>query len=209
VISYLANSKPDCRQFASTPDNRDFCVTDGAKIPWRGSARATGCRTPQPKTIGKRCGENGIYSAAAGIVLFLETKEGIHVTSDKESDMEKRIEQFEYGGKRFFYCDMSHFRDNTQFSAFIGCAKKVIERYPKDKSLFSITNGEGVMFDSETKVLVAEWMEFNRPYIRYGAVIGLDTIKWIMLKSILKLCGRNNIKSFRSKDEAVKWLAAL
>jgi hypothetical protein len=41
-----------------------------------------------------------------------------------------------------------------------------------------------------------------------GAVIGLDGIKRIMVNSILKISGRNNMKFFRSRDEAAQWLAA-
>jgi hypothetical protein len=51
-------------------------------------------------------------------------------------------------------------------------------------------------------------MDFNRPHIRLGAVIGLDGIKRIMVNSILKMSGRHNMKFFRTRDEAVKWLAA-
>jgi hypothetical protein len=123
--------------------------------------------------------------------------------------MENRIEQFEYEGKKFIYYDLSNFKSNGQFGEFIAYAKKVIQRYPKDNSLFSITNIEGVIYDSETKTIVAEWMDFNRPYIRQGAVTGLDGIKRIMVNSILKISGRNNMKFFRTRDEAVQWLAAL
>jgi hypothetical protein len=123
--------------------------------------------------------------------------------------MEERIEQFEYEGKKFIYYDLSHYKNNTQFREFVEYAKKVIKRYPKDNSVFSITNIEGVMYDSETKTIIAEWMDFNRPYIRQGAVIGLDGIKRIMVNAVLKICGRNNMKFFRGRDEAVKWLAAV
>jgi hypothetical protein len=123
--------------------------------------------------------------------------------------MENRIEQFEYEGKKFIYYDMSNFKNNGQFRKFIAHAKEVIQRYPKDNSLFSITNIEGVVYDSETKTIVAEWMDFNRPHIREGAVIGLDGIKRIMVNSILKISGRNNMKFFRTRDDAVQWLAAL
>jgi hypothetical protein len=121
--------------------------------------------------------------------------------------MEERIEQFEYAGKKFIYFDVSHFRNNAQFREFIEHAKKIIQQYSRDISLFSITNIEGVIYDSETKTIVAEWMDFNRPYIRQGAVVGLDGIKRIMVNSILKMCGRSNMKFFRTRDEAVKWLA--
>jgi hypothetical protein len=133
----------------------------------------------------------------------------INLILDKERSMENRIEQFEFEGKKFIYYDLSHFRNNTQFSEFIEYAKAVIQRYAGDSSLFSITNIEGVIFDSETKTIIAEWMDFNRPYVRQGAVIGLDGIKRIMVNSILKISGRNNIKFFRTRDEAEKWLASL
>jgi hypothetical protein len=126
-----------------------------------------------------------------------------------EKIMEKRIEQFEHEGKKFIYYDLSHFKNNSQFREFIEYAKEVIQKHPRDNSLFSITNIEGVMYDSETKTIVAEWMDFNRPHVRQGAVIGLDGIKRIMVNSILKISGRNNMKFFRTKDEAVEWLTAL
>jgi hypothetical protein len=123
--------------------------------------------------------------------------------------MENRIEQFEYEGKKFIYYDVSHFKNNAQFWEFITYAKEIIQKYPKGNSLFSITNVEGVLYDSETKTIIAEWMDVNRPYVRQGAVIGLDGIKRIMVNSILKMSGRNNMKFFRARDEAVQWLAAL
>jgi hypothetical protein len=50
---------------------------------------------------------------------------------------------------------------------------------------------------------------FQPAYIRHGAVIGLDGIKRIMVNSILKMSGRSNMKFFRGRDEAVKWLASV
>jgi hypothetical protein len=134
---------------------------------------------------------------------------GIINISDKEGGMENRIEQFEYEGKKFIYYDLSNFKNNRQFREFITYAKEVIQRYSRDNSLFSITNVEGVRYDSETKTITAEWMDFNRPYIRQGAVVGLDGIKRIMVNSILKMSGRSNMKFFHTRDEAVQWLAAL
>ncbi|MDR2434221.1 MAG: hypothetical protein LBD47_06610 [Treponema sp.] len=123
--------------------------------------------------------------------------------------MKDRIEQFEYEGKKFVYYDLSNLKNNGQFREFIECAKKDIQQYPGNGSLFSITNIEGVLYDTETKTIVSAWMDFNQPYIRHGAVIGLDGIKRIMVNSILKMTGRKNVKFFRTRDEAVKWLASL
>ncbi|MDR1249621.1 MAG: hypothetical protein LBK63_09995 [Treponema sp.] len=122
--------------------------------------------------------------------------------------MEKRIEQFDLGGKKFIYYDISHFKNNAQFKEFVAYAKMVIQKYPTEASLYSVTNIEGALCDTETKIVVVGWMDFNRPYIKQGAVIGMDGIKRIMVNSILKMSGRSNMKFFRTKDEAVQWLAA-
>jgi hypothetical protein len=121
---------------------------------------------------------------------------------------EERIEVFEHKGKRFIYYDMSHFRNNIEFKAFIDFAKRSVQGFPQDASLFSITNIEGVVYDSETKNIVAEWMDFNKPFIKQGAVIGLDGIKKIMVNAILKMSGRSNMAFFHTKQEAVEWLSA-
>jgi hypothetical protein len=123
--------------------------------------------------------------------------------------MKNRIEQFEVEGKKVIYYDMSNFRNNAQYRELVAYGKELIQKYPGDNSLFSIANIEGVAFDTETRVIMAEWLDFNRPYIRQGALIGLDGIKRIMVNSILKMSGRNNIKFFPSRDEVLKWLAAL
>jgi hypothetical protein len=125
-----------------------------------------------------------------------------------EKGTESRLEQFEYEGKKFIYYDLSYFKGNVQFREFIAYAKEVIAGYPKDASLFSVTNIEGVVYDTETKNIVSEWMDFNRPHIRQGAVIGLDGIKRIMVNSILKMSRRSNMRFFKTRDEAVAWLAS-
>jgi hypothetical protein len=123
--------------------------------------------------------------------------------------MENRIEQFDFEGKKFVYYDLSNFKNNIQFKEFIESAKTLMRQHPADGSFFSITNVEGVVYDTETKNICAEWMDFNRSYIKQGAVIGLDGIKRIMVNAVLKMSRRNNMKFFRARDEAVKWLAAL
>jgi hypothetical protein len=123
-----------------------------------------------------------------------------------EKQMKDRIETFECGGKQFIYYDVSHFRSNAEFSWFIELAKNFISQFPQEAVFFSITNIEGVTYDSETKKIVAEWMDFNKPFVKYGAVIGLDGIKKIMVNSILKVSGRSNMKFFHVRQEAIDWL---
>jgi hypothetical protein len=73
-------------------------------------------------------------------------------------------------------------------------------------SLYTITNIKGVNFDTETKRIIADWMTFNRPYVKYGAVIGFDGIKRIIVNAIFKLCGRKNMAFVSDKEQAIEWL---
>jgi len=41
-------------------------------------------------------------------------------------------------------------------------------------------------------IIVSDWMERNRPYVKYGAVIGFD--------------GRKNITFTSSKEQAIEFL---
>jgi hypothetical protein len=121
--------------------------------------------------------------------------------------MKDRIEVFEENGKRFVSFDLSHFKSNTEFAELISLAKEKFKEYPPDAAFFSITNIEGVVYDTKTKEIVAQWMEYNRPYVKCGAVIGWDGLKKIMVNAILKMSGRHNMKFFRDRQEAVAWLS--
>jgi hypothetical protein len=63
-----------------------------------------------------------------------------------------------------------------------------------------------VKFDSETKNIIADWMEHNKPYVKFGAIIGFDGIKKIMVNAIFKLCGRKNMVFSSSKEQAIEFL---
>jgi hypothetical protein len=69
-----------------------------------------------------------------------------------------------------------------------------------------LINIENILFDTETKEIAAKCLTHNKPYVRCGAVIGLDGIKKIMASAALKLSGRKNISFFLSKEHAIEWL---
>ncbi|MCL1908973.1 MAG: hypothetical protein FWG12_06355 [Holophagaceae bacterium] len=116
-----------------------------------------------------------------------------------------RIEEFAQDGKKFLYLDLSNFCEADEYKQLIGESLPVIKKYPKS-SLYTVTNIEGVRFDSEVKKSIAQWMEHNKPYVKYGAVCGVDGVKKIMLNAIFALSGRKNMHTVTSKQEALDWL---
>jgi hypothetical protein len=120
----------------------------------------------------------------------------------------ERIEAFTQDGKAFIYFDLSNFKSNDDFIALIQSAKALIAQYP-EKSLYTLTNIKGISFDSETKDIVTEWTEYNKPYVKYGVVLGVDGIKKIMVTAIFKLSGRKNMRFMTDRDKALAWLLSL
>jgi len=119
--------------------------------------------------------------------------------------MKNRIEEFTVEGKNFLYFDMSEFKENSEYIEFIELAKKCMAKYA-EFSVFTVTNIRDVKFDSETKKIVAEWMEHNKPYVKRGAVIGFDGIKRMLVNAIFKMGGRKNMMFFPNREQAVDWL---
>lgn len=118
----------------------------------------------------------------------------------------KRIEAFTINKRSFIYFDLSKIKSNNEFTEFTNMAKDFIQNY-KPESVYSIANIEGILFDSQTKEILADWLDFNSKYVVYGSVINVDGIKKIMFNSVLNISNRKNIKYFNTRHQAVEWLS--
>jgi len=110
-------------------------------------------------------------------------------------------------GKSFIYLDFSGVSANSDFLEITEHFKKAISKYPLN-SLYTITNVSDVRFDSESKAILADYMAFNKPYVKRAVVIGVDGIKKIMGNAICKLVGRPTMFYAITKESAIKWLLA-
>ena len=118
----------------------------------------------------------------------------------------KYIEEFTLEGKNFIYIDLSGLKQNDEFTERVNVIMPEIAKYP-EKSLYTITNVESVWFvNTKSKELVSQYMKANEPYVKCGAVIGLDGIKKIMINAIFTLSGRSNMHFAFTKEQAIKWL---
>ena len=120
----------------------------------------------------------------------------------------ERIEEFTHNGKNFIYIDVSNLKKNEDFITIVGIVKQIMVKYA-EKSVYTITNIENIIFDTETKEIAARCLEYNESYVKYGAIIGLDGIKKIMANAVFKVSGRNNMRFFYTKEKAIEWLLQL
>jgi len=120
----------------------------------------------------------------------------------------ERFQEFSQNGKNFIYIDFSGFTTNEEFLATTDAVKNTIARYP-EKSVYTITNIDNVRFDTNSKEIVAKYMTENKPYVKYGVVIGLDGIKKMLVQTVMKLCGRKNLFFTFTKERAIELLTQL
>ena len=119
--------------------------------------------------------------------------------------MIERVEEFSHDGKNFVYIDFSELNTGNDFIELIEAAKLIIAKYPEN-SLYTIANFENVIFDSRLKMIVAEYMRYNKPYVKYGVIIGIAGIPKIMTRSIFAISERSNIFFAYSKEKAIELL---
>ena len=117
----------------------------------------------------------------------------------------ERIEEFTRNGKNFIYIDVSNLKKNEDFIKVVDALKQIIIKYP-EKSVHTIVNIENIIFDTETKVIAGNCLKHNEPFVKHGGVIGLDGIKKIMANAVFKFSGRNHMRFFYTKEQAIDWL---
>jgi len=100
--------------------------------------------------------------------------------------------------------DFSNLNSRDEIFKYIAEAKQVI-RSQAPSSVYALTNIEKMHYDSEIKEAFTEFTKGNKPYIKYSAVVGIDTLQRILFNAIMKLSGRD-IRVFANLDEAKFWL---
>jgi hypothetical protein len=115
------------------------------------------------------------------------------------------IEEFTIDGKNIIYIDFANTVSENDFNIIIEHVKQVMLKYTEN-SVCTITNMENVRFDTSIKDILVDYVEFNKPYVKYGVAVGMDGIKKKMVEEILKTSGRSNFHFCFTKEEAVKWL---
>jgi len=116
-----------------------------------------------------------------------------------------RLEDFTVEGKNFVYIDMADLKTREGFIELIKFVEPAIAKYPEG-SLYTITNLENARFDTEIKGLLLDFLKHNKPYVKYGAIIGFDGIKKIVANMLLALSGRNNLIFAFTREQAVEFL---
>lgn len=115
-----------------------------------------------------------------------------------------KVEFIIHNGSRLLHLDFAGGKV-AELAAAIDEAKGVIAAEPKG-SVLTLTNVTDAELTPETKENIKEFAAHNKPYVRAGAVIGVDGFKQVIFNFVVHFTGRN-LKAFDNIDEAKDWLS--
>ena len=116
-----------------------------------------------------------------------------------------RIEEFIEDSKSFICFDLSEFKTDNEYIEFIESAKTVIAKYSPE-SVYTITNMTNAVLSKNSHDIIAGWVAFNKPYVKYGAVYGVDFTMKTVGKTVGIVTQRLNLVYVETKEEAIEYL---
>ena len=102
------------------------------------------------------------------------------------------------------YLNFSNLRNQEQIIKLENDGAELIQKQ-KFNSVLTLTNMDGMFFNNDIRNHFTKVVKSNTPFVKAGAVIGLNGLISIMYKSFIAITGRN-IKLFKTKEEALDYL---
>jgi hypothetical protein len=111
-----------------------------------------------------------------------------------------------HNGKTICYLDFSNMKNKDEIMNLENEGADYIRKQPLN-SVLTLTNMEGMFFNNELKKYFEEVVKGNAPHVKAGAVIGMTGLISVMYNAFIAVTGRN-IKSLKTKEEALEYLAS-
>lgn len=114
------------------------------------------------------------------------------------------VKWIEHKGKRILLMDFS----NSEKPDILRICNEVPEITAKEPPLsaLGIVDVTGSKFDGDISEAFKQMAEKDKPYMKMTAVVGVDGLKMIIFKIVLKFTGRTNLVLKNSREEAKDWL---
>ena len=116
---------------------------------------------------------------------------------------EARVRYIDHKGSRILYIDFSYATPD-EFLATIDLAERTIAAEPPT-SVLTLTNAEKAVHDRPVTERLKSYVEHNKPFVKGGAVVGLNELRKIVFNFLNKASGRS-LKAFDDISDAKDWL---
>jgi hypothetical protein len=118
-----------------------------------------------------------------------------------------RVQQIAHNGKSIFFMDFTNLNNTDDIKSTIEESISFI-RKQQASSVLTLTDINGMHFNNDIKNLFNDFIHGNKPYVKAGAVVGLNGLQKILYNGLMKLTGRD-IRSFDDHKSAKDWLVGV
>jgi hypothetical protein len=119
----------------------------------------------------------------------------------------ERVRFMEHSGERILFIDFSGCENAAQVLAVADEAKPIISAQ-EEKTLLTLTDVTGVTADGDMATALWELLRHNKPYVRAGAVVGVEDEHQETLYQLLTHQARRDLPAFATVEEAKDWLVS-
>ena len=116
-----------------------------------------------------------------------------------------RTRLIEHRGVQIMLLDYSDILHPAEALAAIAESKQVIARQPAG-SVRTLTYVEGARYSTPVIDALKDLTTHNKPFVRAGAVVGMNTLQRIVFRAVTAF-SRRNIHVFEELEDAKDWLA--
>ena len=117
------------------------------------------------------------------------------------------VRYIQYAGKKILQMDFSKTLDEQAVSSTVSEAIKIVAAAKEPKSLLGLVDFTGCPFTKPMTGSFKRLSAHNRPYMRFIALVGLGPVRSALLRLMLFAAGRSNHRLFRTRQQALDWLA--
>ncbi len=122
-----------------------------------------------------------------------------------EPASKSRARFIEHAGKPILLMDFDT-DDVEEFLAAIDESRAIITKQPPESVLTLVWAGRA-RFDPRVVEALKKLVADNRPYVKAGAVAGMNALQRIVYRLVMQFTGRKNLRTFETLEEAKAWLA--
>jgi hypothetical protein len=117
-----------------------------------------------------------------------------------------KVEKIIHNDQNIIYLDVSGFMSTDEISPVLEEAHEAVKQMGSHNARL-LSNVEDTRFSKEISEVAKLFVRRNSPYMKASAIVGVKGVQLVLLKSLLKMSGRD-IKRFDTQTEALDWLAA-
>jgi hypothetical protein len=116
----------------------------------------------------------------------------------------EQVKFINHNGTRILRIEFPDGAEKHTILEIIAEIKKNVESQPKN-SVFTLTTIGSFTYDTEITRAFDDYIKFNKPYVKAGAVVGITGLKKALYNSLM-LLSKRKVRVCNTEEEAINYL---